>query len=280
MKKKDRKSTRSVLKNASLLLFSFVFMVLIFALVPYSIYAHLQSVLSESKTIEIPIFNNIFIFSLLFGFAHAVLIFCVSTSKTEFGSRVFLFLKGHIYHFFLIILMIHLCIMSITTEVSYSSESLNNLLSVEWTIFGLSLTIYLVWNVLIVNYLRTITPKFTDNHLSANIHADTRLALQKERFLDKIEKTQLSVITLPINLAFILLSSILVYFDQLSEELFTQNMVRCTFTLSVLTIILLFVDILKPTRKELKELHEENDTMFKNDTPTTNQNELLTKDKE
>lgn len=146
-------------------------------------------------------------------------------------------------------------LLSITNHVIWTADEINDVLTIEWTIFGLSLTIFLVWNVIIVEYLRKKQPTASD---SRDILKEYNLLRSKQFFAQEVDTTFSAVILLSINLVLLLFSSSAVYISHIPEEVFTQNLVSCTFFFSTGTISLLFFDILKPLKKDKESLKAEN----------------------
>lgn len=146
-------------------------------------------------------------------------------------------------------------LMSITNEAVWTAEEINDVLTIEWTIFGLSLTVFLVWNVLIVEYLKKRKPV---DLVNPDFVQKLQLMMDKRSYNQEVESTFTHMVYLTINLFMLLFSSSLVYFSHLPNEVLTQNIVRCTFFLSTNTIVMLFLDILKPLKDDKKSLIEDN----------------------
>ena len=145
-------------------------------------------------------------------------------------------------------------LMSITNEAVWTSEEINDVLSIEWTIFGLSLTVFLVWNILIVEYLKKRKPV---DLVNPDFVQKLQLIMDKRSYNQEVESTFTHMVYLTINLFMLLFSSSLVYFSHLPNEVLTQNIVRCTFFFSTNTIAILFLDILKPLKDDKKVLIED-----------------------
>lgn len=157
----------------------------------------------------------------------------------------------------LVISYVMLCIVifSTTNKATWETENIKEIVTVEWTIFGLSLTIFLVWNV-IIDYLRRkqpIAPKIAD-------YVQTYDFLKnRQAFLFEIETSFATIVLLTANLFLLVFSTSFVYLGSKPESVLTQNIVRCTFYFTTNTIIMAFIEMLKPLRQEKAELKKANE---------------------
>ena len=140
---------------------------------------------------------------------------------------------------------------SVTRNKTWTTDNVNDILTIEWTIFGLSLTIFLVWNVIIVDYLKKKKPQEAKK---PDYIQQYELLKEKQTFSQEVESTFSKIILLSINLIILLISSTLVYIEQSAETLFTQISVRCAFYFSTNTIISFFFDMLKPLKADKDNL--------------------------
>ena len=140
-----------------------------------------------------------------------------------------------------------LFISSVTKNVIWTSDEIQDVLTLEWTIFGLSLTIFLVWNVIIVEYLKKKKPQETEKK---DYLRQYELLIDKQAFSQEVDSTFSKIVLLSINLLILLVTSALVYIDRSSETVFTQFLARCAFYFSTNTIVSFFFDMLKPLRAE------------------------------
>ena len=86
------------------------------------------------------------------------IIFWVLTNKYAKKTRLKNFLEMNYSYFLLTYLISIFCIASIKSEIVWTLEKLEKILSIEWTIFSISITIFLVWNVLILQFLKNKQP--------------------------------------------------------------------------------------------------------------------------
>lgn len=137
----------------------------------------------------------------------------------------------------------------------WDAEEVANILSVQWTIFGLAITIFLVWNVIIVEYIRNMQPK-TD--CATDLLQNYITILEKQSFSQEVETTFFSVTVLAIDLCLLIFSTHLIHIAAQSDKLFTQNLLCFSFYFTTNSIVALFFDILKPLKKEKSKLLKDN----------------------
>ena len=145
--------------------------------------------------------------------------------------------------------------LSISNTPIWDINEVHEVLSIEWTIFGLSIAIFLVWDVIYINYLKKKQPYATDK---MDFIKEYDLLNEKQLFYNLVLTAKTSIILLSINLFFLVLSSALIYIYHMPESVIVQNIVVFTFYLSTNSIVMLFIDILQPILFEHKELSEKN----------------------
>lgn len=148
-----------------------------------------------------------------------------------------------------------LMISSINNQPIWTADMVYEVLSLQWTIFGLSLTIFLVWNVIMVEFLKAKRPNVSD---SSSLFQKYTLALEKKTYTQEIDTTFNSVVLLTINLFLLLLSSTMIYLSMKPESIITQNILLCSFFFTTNSIICLFIDILSPLKKDKEEMLKNN----------------------
>lgn len=144
---------------------------------------------------------------------------------------------------------------SIRKEILWTTQEIADVLSIIWTIFGLSIAIFLVWNVLIVGYLKSKQPvEKKDSSLIEHYH----YLINRNMFVQDAKALFNTVVFLVINLFVILMATTSIYLSKSPESLLTQNITICAFYFSTNTLVCLFLDMLKPLQKDRKELIDQN----------------------
>lgn len=174
----------------------------------------------------------------------------------RFGENKFSFWLGKNYPKLILgYILVVLTITSINSQPIWNADTVSEVLSLQWTIFGLSLTIFLVWNVIMVEFLKAKQPKVSD---SSSLYQKFTLALEKKTYTQEVDTTFNSVILLTINLFLLLSSTTMIYISMTPESVITQNVLLCSFFITINSIIRLFVDILSPLKKEKEEMLKNN----------------------
>lgn len=137
----------------------------------------------------------------------------------------------------------------------WSEEIVYDILSLQWTILGLSLTIFFVWSVIIVDFLRKRQPREDDTN---SFYKKYKFVLEKNYFSQEIEATFSTMLLLTINLLLLLICTSFVYISTNPDTVFTQNLLRCCFYFTTNSILGLFIDVLRPLKKEKNDLLKNN----------------------
>ena len=152
-------------------------------------------------------------------------------------------------------LLFIIAVSSTVIQPTWDIDTVHEILSLQWTIFGLSLTIFLVWDVIIINFLKERQPKALDTDDPTEKY---KLCLAKNSFLQEIESTFSTIILLGINLSLLLVSTSQIYINSQPNTAFTQNILRCSYFFTVNSLAGLFWDILKPLKEEKARLLKAN----------------------
>ena len=187
------------------------------------------------------------------AFIGAVLI--VRSTKRFKETKLSFWIGKHFSKLLLGYILAVLMIGSINSQPIWDADMVSEVLSLQWTIFGLSLTIFLVWNVLMVEFLKGKQPKVSE---SSSLYQKFTLALEKKTYTQEIDTTFNSVVLLTINLFLLLLSSSIIYIGMNPESVITQNILLCSFFFTTNSILCLFMDILLPLKKDKEEMLKNN----------------------
>lgn len=237
------------IKEVGIFLIEFALFFILSAFLVYSILHCIQ--------LFVPITSEVVICIMLGActlLASISVIYVVIRSSRMKESRMSFWINNNTPNFAISYAMICLVIVSITNEVKWSAEEIKETVTVEWTIFGLSLTIFLVWNV-IIDYLRRKQPVAAEN---PNFVQKYNYLKNKQSFLRELEATFSTIVLLTVNLFLLISSTGIVYLGHSTELIIKQNVVQCSFYFTTNTIIMLFLEMLKPLRLEKKELKKAN----------------------
>ena len=159
------------------------------------------------------------------------------------------------YAYFLLAYLISLfCMVSLKAEIIWTLEKLEEIISLEWTIFGISITIFLVWNVLILQFLKSKKPTKENSDSLVNLMDYIR---KKTAFHGEATLIFNTVYLLTINLLILIIATSLTLFSTQGVTIFNQTVVCITFYFCTNTICSLFLDILKPLNKEKTSMLKE-----------------------
>lgn len=222
------------------------------------------------------LFSVLFLFAFLYIFADYNLISAEVCLWTTFGcslavaiffliyvivywnrarsSKVGNFLSRNISKLLLLYIIAIIVFTSIKSEIIWSFENMKDIVSLEWTIYGISVTIFLVWDVLILQYLKEKQPQ----------KARPISSIQQKRYIDKKGEFYQSASVLFNSVTLLVLNTLMMIvttaFVSIGEEIITlakQNVVIVCFYFCTNSLISLFMDIVRllyqDKRRMLKE---------------------------
>lgn len=192
----------------------------------------------------------------LCGFFAVVLsVLIVRNARRVCKSRFSFWLSRNFPKLFIGWFSLVLALFSAKGKPAWEVNTVYDILSLQWTIWGLSLAIFLVWDGIVIAYLKRNQPEELD---PTNPFQKCRFLLRKESFLQEIESTFSSVIFLTVNLFLLLFSTIQIYLKAQPDSVFTQSVLYCSFFFTTNSIAGMFLDILKHLNREKSELIEIN----------------------
>ena len=131
---------------------------------------------------------------------------------------------------------------AVKSTVIWSYERIKELLSLEWTIIGVSITIFLVWNVIAIEYLDNKKPQKPTDSSPVNV---MRYIQSKSDFTFEAKSLLNNINLLLVNVLVLLFATAIVYIGAAEASVLNQNMVLLAFFLCTNTILGLFLDIFK-----------------------------------
>lgn len=166
-------------------------------------------------------------------------------------SRLENFISTNTGTFILAYILIVLFIQSIKPEVMYDYEHAKDIITISWGIFAISITIFMVWNVCIMQFLREKVPQKEKDMLP--FHFYTYIS-KKKQFHQRASVIFNSTSFLLINLMALSMATPLIYIVSNKVTLLGQNIVNASFYLSINTLGKLFIDILEPITEQKRDI--------------------------
>lgn len=154
-------------------------------------------------------------------------------------------------------ILLLLFFLSIKSEVFLTINDLKELLSLEWVILGISITAFLIWNVVTIEYLQKKKPQKPQSPLPTKIWFYLQ---EKETFYSNATSLLSNVYLLFINLIIICIATVNIYVTSRTATILSESIVILGLYLSTNTIIGLILDILKPFNEKKKAILEETKT--------------------
>lgn len=219
------------------------------------------NVISQINSLWISIVGGIII-------AIAILIYVLirrkSIKETKFSNWIALNYHKIILWYSILIIIFG----SIKKDVIWTLEELRNTVSLEWSIFAISTTIFLVWKALFVPHLSADKPKASND---MSLLLKIKYIEKKSDFYQNVSLLFNSTSLLLFNLVVLIYTTGLVYISSEKANVFNQNVTIICLYLCTNALVMLFVDIFKQLKSEKQELLEgmkvtQEDIDFKNTT--------------
>ena len=150
-----------------------------------------------------------------------------------------------LYTFFL-----GICVLATRTEISWTYEKAKEALSIEWTILGLAIALFVVWNTIIPKFLENKKP---DRKMVSSIDKAI-LIEQKYDFYQMVSSSFGSVSLLSLNIFFLLFTTYYIYIFFYNITLWGQNITIISFFLCTNSFVDMFLGIFPPLMQSKKEL--------------------------
>lgn len=177
------------------------------------------------------------------------LIFTISTKK-NIKIKKWLFRKEEKFYLAYIILV--LFFVSIKKDPIWDGTEVKDVISLQWTIFGISITVFLFWHVWFTGHLKSIEPKKSENGGLLNTYDYLQSKKAVNRYL---ESTYSAVIYLLLNMLILMISSALVYVMDKGENTYAQITILFSMYLCTNTLGALFMDVLSPITEAKENFH-------------------------
>ena len=236
-------------KYISIAFFTFIAAFIIFFFLSFSILNCIQNfVLINFDIIKVSFYISL-------SLSIVAVIWNVWNNYTGIVFEIHLWIDYNYHKLFVSFLLIIWLLNSIKKEIFWTNEEIYKVISIEWTIFSLSIAIFLVWIIVVINYFRT-NNEIEDEKLDS--FQKCLLLINKRSKFREIKTSFSTIIFLSINLFLLLFSTSLIYVSKAQEKLLTQNTVLFTFYFTTNSIALLFIDILKPLKISKSELLKSN----------------------
>lgn len=152
------------------------------------------------------------------------------------------------------ILFILACV-SVQNEVIFDSNTLNNLIVIQWMIFTVSVAVFLVYWGSTKPYLKNIRPTQTDD--SKGIKRINYL-MDKKSFYSQIGDALFTIRLLTINLFILIMATAMSCF-MIGANIYSQTVAIFSFCLSTNSLCVIFNGIAVPISKEIKAMMKENE---------------------
>ncbi len=227
------------------------FVLLVFALFFSFLYFFLFFNILIEFDLLVDIVGFVMSIALSFAFSIFILLYVIirfnSQKRTKFSNWLLMNYPKLILYYIISLI----CFAAIKSEIVWSFEELKEVLSLEWSIFGISIAIFLVWNIVILEYIKKKKPIIPSGKSPIK---KMKYIKEKGEFYQDASILFNSVALLVVNLFVILMATSSVYLVGHGINLLNQNIVIISLFFCTNTLLSLFIGILRPLKEEKKEI--------------------------
>lgn len=140
---------------------------------------------------------------------------------------------------------------SIRPDLCLATDDIKSLISLEWGILSISVTVFLIWNVVIMEYLEKRKPHEPKNALPTKVWIYLQ---EKENFYSDATQLLSNARLLFFNLIAVCIATYSIYISSETRTLISQSIAIFALYFSSNTILGLILDILRPFNERKKAL--------------------------
>lgn len=225
--------------------------IILFLLVFIAVFLFLFSILNSFYNFNIISVDILFVVSLAAStvISLAVVLYVLNNQKLKL-TKFRLFLSEKFFGMILFCFVLMFISISIKPEIVWKKEELKEFISIQWAIFGLSVTIFLVWEVIFSRLLKEQKPKKTKG---INLLEEIKYINEKKQYRDNISQKYFLVFYFILNVLILLPATSSAYIPTIDVTLFDQSLIVGSFYICTNTFLQLLLDIIMPILLEKKE---------------------------
>ena len=228
-----------------------VWVIVSFVLVFILAFLCLFSILNLLYKFNIISAEILFIVSLVISavIALVVILYVLNNHKLKL-SKFRLFLSENLFGVILFAFILVFISVSIQPQIILEKEELKDFISLQWVIFGLSVTVFFVWEVIVSRLIKEEKPKKAED---TNFLAEIKFINEKKQYRENISKKYFLVFYLILNAVVLLFATSYIYIQTTETALFNQSLIISSFYICTNTFLQLLLDIIMPILSEKKE---------------------------
>lgn len=190
------------------------------------------------------------------GLVITFIYWCITYSKNKQGEITKLdnWMHNNIANILFVYTFTLIIFKSIKSAVFMSFSQLENFISLQWAIFGITITIFVVWNAVVLDPLKKRKPVMADKKTTIN---KNRYIAEKLDFYRESSLKFFSVTVVIVNLFVLLFATSSIYVISNESNLINQNLIVASFYFCSSALICVISDILQPLLKEKKSMLSE-----------------------
>lgn len=196
-------------------------------------------------------------------------------AKMIVENKAVVWFQKHKANFVLLCIMLVSLSSSLKNTIIYDESELKGFLSLQWTIFTITITIFIVWTAIMVKYLKDSEPNIDD--ISGNDPDEISLfyKIRKKKFYAEIVQRTSSLIFVILSAIVLIICTAIAYVVQEGVTIFSQTLAIFSFYMTVNSLSQILIEITIPYFNETIELLINNDVSAKD--INESQNKVLLK---
>lgn len=183
-------------------------------------------------------------------FAVVIVLYQIITIKSEKEFRVKTWISNNRARLTLWYVFSVLFFLSMKAELIWDFEELKTVLSLVWTMMGISIAVFLVWGVIVKEYISQKRPQVSKQECNWEKY---QYIGKKREFYEEASNLFKSLTLLTVNLTVLILITARIYVISNSLSLFNQNSVIFSLFLCSNTLLDLFIGVLTPLNEIKKQ---------------------------
>ncbi len=228
----------------------------LFALIFIGAFFFLFSIFNLLYTLNIISVEILLIGSLVVAAIIAlIVVLCVMNSRKSKLSKFRLFISEKFFGIILFFLVLMFISVSVQPEIVWEKEDLKDFISLQWTIFSLSVTVFFVWEVIFSRLIKEQKPKKIED---TGLFSEIQFIVEKKNYRENISQKYFLIFCLLLNTIVLASATAYTFIFTIKNSLFSQSLIFTSFYLCINTMLQLLLDVITPMFRAKKEAFSDN----------------------
>lgn len=195
-------------------------------------------------------------FSLSFVFALTISIIKLINERKIAETKLGIWYQKHKASFTLMCMLLFFFSTSISSEVAFTKEKLVNFVSIQWAMFAITVTMFIIWTGIISRFLKDREPRIDKK---STLEQELLYKLEKKSFYAEIMQKTTSLFFVLINALVLIITTGIVFIFQEEVTVLSQTAVIFSFYVTGNALLQILIDMTIPFMETSVELQINND---------------------